>query len=1057
MLKRFTKPVKRILNNSRYLRDLRRPVDDRIFLLEAGQGKHINGNIFALLRVLESSERYHDCVPYLVIESKIRKEAEERLKKYAFKKTKLLVRQSKEYNRILATAKYLITDNSFPYYFHKREQQICLNTWHGTPLKRLGRADIENSTSIGNVQKNFLAADYLLFPNEYTKQTMMKDYMVDRLYSGKTIVIDYPRNDALFQNTLTEEIAGKYNPEGRRILAYMPTWRGTGRVANVEKQLDEAKELLTRIDASLGDDELLYVNFHFLLGNNVDFSTFSKIRKFPGEYETYDFLSICDTLISDYSSVMIDFAQTGKEVIMYMYDYEKYRAEKGFYFDIRTLPFVQVETVEELIDAIHSPQNGYELPAELMGNHFGQATLKILELLCDGNEKGLELEKRHTLETLRVIHFGDITINKHAALAKNYLKALPDDEKGQTVISFENPINDKAVLFLKDLDDDVQFLRLVTGKVKRFREYITVGQNIRNNRFITSAKACYKREYKRIFGGICPAKLQIQAVGDEELYYIASACEKEALCSGAIARISSIKYHVTEEFVKIDCKLRLKHLHRYAEPANVIIVGDDQYPCSLRNFKKEKNNDICIVKCDLSVEFKAAAINRWGIHNDMYILIRCDDEIYKTPVFSPERRNYFKKLMYFNKKFNCVYFFKEGIEHYRITVRERNVTDSKAERIKIAFAWLCALMAFWHKPILLYEKDCSRYEESASILYERLVDDGYKNVSFVLDKHYLHRNKISEVYKKYIIDRFSFRHYFNLFAAKTLISSEAVAHSLEVRTVSPFFRYFVERGNQNYVFLQHGVMYMVSLDAGQRSFFNKSKRKGKQRIVVSSKLEAQHFLDYTDYVPEDVYISGLIKFDKSRRDEDADRIVVMPTWRPWEYVQGINDFKNTGYYKFTEEIINAVPDELKDKLIVLPHPLILKQIETDEDDCIWQYYKQYKDCKYDDILRKSKILITDYSSISYDAFYRGCNIVFYWKEKDACLKNYGGNAHLMLTEKLAFGEVCYDVNELRSAIYNGYETEQSSRHMENFREIVEFHDGNNSGRLIEMMKNDGVI
>lgn len=1109
MIKRLLKAIKRILKNVKYLKYLRLPVDNKAFLLEAGQGKHINGNIFAFLKVLEKNEEYAGYTPYLVIEKGVRKEAEKKLQKYGFAKTKFIVRETEEYLKILATAKYLVTDNSFPYYFYKRDEQVYLNTWHGTPLKRLGRADIDNSTSIGNVQKNFLTADYLLFPNEYTKDIMMSDYMIDRLYSGKAVTIDYPRNDALFESELRDEIISKYGLEGKRILAYMPTWRGTGRNVNIKKQLDEAVKMLSEIDASLGEDELLYVNFHFLLGNKLDFSNFKNVRKFPAEYETYDFLNVCDTLISDYSSVMLDFAQTGKNVLMYIYDYEEYSKEKGFYFDIKTLPFGRAENIDELIKLIHAETEPYKLQDKFMGNHFGVATEKMIALLCKEDTDDIQIQKMQPCEDVDIVHFGDITSDVYAFAANKYISELSDEEKRKTVISFENPINFKAAQFLKNIDENVHYLRVIPNKLNSFKELVAAFMNCSFGKRFKTAERYYAREFRRKFSGMSSVNIHMATSDDMEMFRIAAAgdnntvvhslpyvfykeygvkfCEKPKIFTdvksrydeiksyeedhgkefwgdgrksrGISIRFKNIKYKVTDDVVKISCKLQTRYPGIHAVPENKIILGSDKsYECQLRNIRKsEDSKGICIVNCDFNVEFDAKEISKWNTHNDLCISVQVGKQVFTNLIYPPKFRNYFKKLVYVNEKYNVVYIFKERFIRYRITVRDHNITDRRMERIKLALAWACSLITFKHKPILLYEKDSSRYEESASILYEKMIDFGHKNVRFVLDRNYSHRDRITEKYKKYIVDRFSFKHYYNMFAAKTLVSSEAVAHALEVRNMSRLFRYFVKDGMKNYVFLQHGVMYMVSLDAEQRKFFNKTESKGKQRIVVSSKLEAQHFLDYTDYEEKDIYISGLIKFDKSIQDEDADKIVVMPTWRPWDYVQGLSDFKKTGYYRFTEEIVNSIPEGLKDKLVVLPHPLLAKQIEMDDNNCIWKYYKEYADLKYDDVLKKTKLLITDYSSISYDAFYRGANIIFYWKEKDESISNYGRNAHLMLTEELAFGDVCYDAETLNAAITKSYEEKQNENHIENYSQIVSYHDGRNAERLLEMMKSDGLV
>ena len=90
-----------------------------------------------------------------------------------------------------------MTDNSFPTLYTKREGQIYFNTWHGTPLKYLGRSDIKNAVSLGNIQKNYFACDYALFPNDHTKDVFMKDYMLERMYKGYNLMADYPRNAAL--------------------------------------------------------------------------------------------------------------------------------------------------------------------------------------------------------------------------------------------------------------------------------------------------------------------------------------------------------------------------------------------------------------------------------------------------------------------------------------------------------------------------------------------------------------------------------------------------------------------------------------------------------------------------------------------------------------------------------------------------------------------------------------------------------------------------------------------------------------------------------------------
>ena len=114
-------------------------------------------------------------------------------------------------------------------------------------------------------------------------------------------------------------------------------------------------------------------------------------------------------------------------------------------------------------------------------------------------------------------------------------------------------------------------------------------------------------------------------------------------------------------------------------------------------------------------------------------------------------------------------------------------------------------------------------------------------------------------------------------------------------------------------------------------------------------------------------------------------------------------------------------------------------------------------CDVYPILPFTNVLITDYSSISYDAFYRGSNVIFYWEEKEECLKNYGEGTTLMLTESLAFGEVCYSQEELQKVITESYNSKQKTKFKNRYQKIVEFHDNKNTERIIKCLKKDHII
>lgn len=1103
----------------------------------------MDGNVFAFLRCLHQDPGWDRWQAVVSVTKDTRAAAEDRFRALGFSRVRTVIRNSAPYKKCLATAGILITDNSFPPYFIKREEQVYLNTWHGTPLKRLGRADISNSTSIGNVQKNLLMADYLLFPNTYTRDIMLQDYMIDRLYKGSCVLTDYPRNDALHDKQRLAAVRKRYGLEGKRIYAYMPTWRGTGRSADKTEQVRVTRRVLEEIEGLLQEDELLYVNLHFLIGNQLDLTGLTRTRFFPEELETYDFLGVCDVLISDYSSVMMDYAQLGRPIVMYMYDYETYLQEKGFYFDIRQLPFRQAYDMHQLQQALEesrrflaetdfpggggqegiSEQEGrdgsreaggktpaYTLEERFRGKHLGSSTRKMLKLLCLGRQGELEVRRHQPDPESVLIYAGDLEHPATRALTRHHIEGLSDQEREHTVIAFESEVGDETAAFLAELDPRVHFLRCIGGGAILLQEYVYL--NLYRNHGLCARRAgrYLDREYRRLFAFLGCGELQFLSTNVYErmgaaaradhtafhripLYFyrrlndvfyahprqlgrVVSGFDRQIqhpqdlgldwaegdLSRGFYARADGFRIRTREEMLVLEGQLQLRSSISLQPSAQLQIssrVYEEAfcYPLKIEAIGSGKRWEGGAVVCDrfrFRCRIPLEETRRWYVSNMVSIGFRAGERTLMIPLLSRGSGKLFQPRLTDLPGTGKVCEIRREFRYMRLMLRERLVTDDRSQRIKLAAAFALHLITPWYKPVMLYEKNCNSYEESASVLYEQLMDDGRRDVWYILNRDYPHREKVRPDYERRIADQFSLRHYYVLFSAVSLISSEALGHSLERGSTNGLFRSFVIDGSKNYVFLQHGVMYMVSLDAGQRAFFRKGEGKGKHRVVVSSEREADHFTSCTNYLREDIYVCGLLKFDRSRRDADADRIVIMPTWRPWEFVQGLDDIRSTGYYRMLQDMVAGVPEELRDHLIVLPHPLIAEQFGADSGDPVLRYCHTGE--SYDDILRKTAVLITDYSSISYDAFYRGCRVVFYWKDRDACMKEYG-DAHLMLTEDLAFGPVCWKAEDLSKAIGPAFAREQTGEEQERYRQIVTWQDGGNTRRFIQMARKDGIL
>lgn len=416
----------------RYLKWYRKlKIDDKAVLLESQHGTEISGNIFYLLKELASNPLYKGYKIYLCCRPGTKEKFENMMEKYGIKGVTTLILSTTEYMQVLASAKYLFNDNTFLPFFVKKEGQVYLNTWHGTPLKTLGKGIKNAMHGIGNAQKNFVCADYLLYPNRYTMEHMVEDYMLDNIGLGECILAGYPRNTAFFNKSRGEEIVKELELQGKKLYAYMPTWRGS--VGDIDSKSNVYFQYyLYELDKLLRDDEIVFLNLHPIAKKDVNFDTFKHIRKFPEEYETYDFLNCAQCLITDYSSVFYDYANTGKKIILFTFDQEDYFRDRGVYKPISELPFPNVKTLEDLLKEMRSEKN-YDDKAfleEYCTFDCPEATSDILNFAIHGKESKNVVEVPFNKNGKKnvLMYLGNLDQNGITSSGINLLKNLDTTE-----------------------------------------------------------------------------------------------------------------------------------------------------------------------------------------------------------------------------------------------------------------------------------------------------------------------------------------------------------------------------------------------------------------------------------------------------------------------------------------------------------------------------------------------------------------------------------------------------------------------------------------------------
>ncbi len=325
-------------------------------LLESRNGLDIAGNIFYLLKELNAGN-YPIKTVYVAVVPEKRKWAKTFLASYGIKGVTLLKQGSLGYYRRLSRVQYIFTDTSMPRAYVKKKGQIILNTWHGTPLKKMGKYNLPERHSMGNIQRNLLFADYLLFPNDYMKDTMLESYNLNNLYGGEILCEGYPRNTAFFHCDKAEQTKEKFGLAGKEVFVYMPTWKPDNVGENLDASLAAMGKQLKQIDLLLNENQVLLLKLHPMVRAQGNVSGYQHIRLFPEGADPYEVLAACDALITDYSSVFFDFANTRKKIVLFTPDQEQYGEDRGFYFSLDTLPFTNAATPKELVDALNGAKD----------------------------------------------------------------------------------------------------------------------------------------------------------------------------------------------------------------------------------------------------------------------------------------------------------------------------------------------------------------------------------------------------------------------------------------------------------------------------------------------------------------------------------------------------------------------------------------------------------------------------------------------------------------------------------------------------------------------------
>jgi len=309
---------------------------------------------------------------------------------------RVTVHASREHYELMARARILVSNMLQPNWYHRPAGQLYLQTWHGTPLKRIC-LDVEcpqfvNGMAYHDRVRNDVANwDALLSANTFSTPIFRRAFGFD----GEILEYGYPRNDLLRCPDRARRAADIRRrlglPAGQRIVLYAPTWRDDAPTRAAGYGFPQHLDL-GAVARALGTDHVMMVRAHQAMREAlVTGATDSRVIDVTSYADMADLLLIADVLITDYSSAMFDFAVTGRPMLFFTYDLERYRDRlRGFYFDFEAeAPGPLLRTSDDVIDALRSLEDanrGYRAAYDAFAARFcglddGRAAARAVDWL----------------------------------------------------------------------------------------------------------------------------------------------------------------------------------------------------------------------------------------------------------------------------------------------------------------------------------------------------------------------------------------------------------------------------------------------------------------------------------------------------------------------------------------------------------------------------------------------------------------------------------------------------------------------------------------------------
>jgi len=448
---------------------------------------------------------------------------------------------------------------------------------------------------------------------------------------------------------------------------------------------------------------------------------------------------------------------------------------------------------------------------------------------------------------------------------------------------------------------------------------------------------------------------------------------------------------------------------------------------------------------------------------DIYVVLQVKGEVFPLRLKNPTRRlkRSVKKRITRNEinlaNQYMVYPYITADRSFALTYREKKPYENRMNRFKENVAYV--VYRIFRKQLekkkiwIGYEKDASAAQDNGYQFFNYCYQNNKKkNYYFVIKPDSPDYQNIKYQDDK-ILKFMSFKYMLYMYGAELMVSSESKGHSYDIRIQKGRLHNILK--TKPFIFLQHGVIALKRVDY----VFNKRRNKEISLFAVSSDFEKNIIHKNFGFDESEIMVTGLTRWDvleDKSIDQEAKKIFVMPTWRSW--MDGIQEkeFIKSNYFKHYKELLESKElNNILTKNNITLHFMLHPKFSEYSDKFVIHGNRikvhRFGDVKINEMLMESSLLITDYSSVSFEFFYMKKPIIFYQFDRED-YERYQGT--YLDFDKDLFGDSVFDLDNLLKLInyyiHNNYQ--ENTKYICLRSKYFKYVDRNNSKRTFEAVR-----